>query len=85
MEWFKDGHLGSSQRLVDLLQDESIIPLADSLQQPKIEVPEILKVVDDTIEKTIIIEREIYLVVCPNCGGKTPQGTRSCRTCNASL
>ncbi|TET07684.1 MAG: hypothetical protein E3J86_12380 [Candidatus Thorarchaeota archaeon] len=82
LEWFKDGHLESSKRLIDLLQDESLIPSADSLQ-PIIGSPDISKLVDDRIER-IIIEK-IYLVVCPHCGGKTQQGERSCRTCNALL
>jgi len=88
LEWFRDGHLDSSKRLVDFLQDDFIIPPADSVQQPEIEVPNLLSLVDDRIEKIIYIidrEREVHLVVCPFCGAKTPQGTVSCRNCNAAL
>ncbi len=84
LEWFRYGHLESSKRLIDLLQDESIIPPADSLQQPEIEVPELSKLVDDRIEKVIII-KEVHLVICPYCGAKTPQGKESCMNCNADL
>lgn len=84
LEWFKDGHLESSKRLIDFLQDESIIPSADSLQQ-EIEAPDQLKIVDDRIEKIIYVIEKLVLVVCQHCGAKTPQGTLFCVNCNATL
>lgn len=78
LEWFNEGHLESSSRIIDYLKHLDLPPVKQGGKKDD-------KEIDIRIREIIKEVHVQVLVICPHCGAKTPQGVMKCSNCGALL